>query len=626
MKQTRRSFLHTASVLGAALPFAPMKLSATEAVPARHADSGAGTGRGSRRIDYRVGFLGTPDSQASFEMTAAVPWTAGALGRLQALGFNTIQLNVAWGSRPGDEPLNLEDIVALDAEQDRQYPQVVPLRCQPGAEAREKRRVELRQRLHLCKAAGMRTIFHFGAPYNAHSRYGDGPPNCLMDPAVSRRYELLLDVLAREFPGVDDILVYTYDQDAWLCSEFGPCPRCLGLPLHQRVVPFLDRLAAHWRGHSPAGRLWWEPWELSAGQVLACVQQIEPTGVGLALHSNIAEVMATLPVDRWLKNTADIARQRDIPVIVEYWLGGPSEELEPLSHLAHPLVTLRGLKAIAAVPGVVGIKEYFGLNPGHEDPNLRMTGLFFDQPSITEADAMQALASPYGRAAREVIRFWQLASEGMELFPWDTSWFIREIGRSRTDHALTAAMLRGQQVRTPSWCSTRHAIFMKADNTQPDPWMLEDVQLRCQLAADRWAEALAVAQSLEDVLPGSLAADFAQNLIDLGRLRRRTLAYVFHLRETNLATILRKAGEMKVPMPAKTRDELLATLRADLENHRAEMKEPALPGQELKPWDEMERAIAQLQQNAEGFLQNYLQETPAGRDRHTKGHFSVTSR
>ncbi len=90
MKQTRRSFLNTASLLGAALPFATVKSGAAGAAPTR----------------------------------------------LQALGFNTIQLNVAWGSRPGDEPLNLEGVVALDPEQDRQYPQVVPLRCQPGTEVR----------------------------------------------------------------------------------------------------------------------------------------------------------------------------------------------------------------------------------------------------------------------------------------------------------------------------------------------------------------------------------------------------------------------------------------------------------------------------------------------------------
>ena len=586
------------------------------------ASAPAGAGSDGGRLEYKVGFLGIPSSAAQFEMSVPVPWTRETVGQLKKLGFNTIQLNVAWGTRPGDEPLNIEDVVQLSAEQDQQYPQVVPLRCQPGAEAREKRRAELRHRIALCREVGLRTLFHFGAPYNAHARYGDGPPNCLMDQKVARRHELLLEVFAREFPGVDDLLVYTYDQDAWLCSEFGPCPRCLGVPLHERLTPFLNRLAAKWRSLSPQGRVWWEPWELSAGQVLACVDRVEPEGFGLALHCNIAEVMATLPVDRWLKNTAALARQRNIPVIVEYWLGGPSEELEPFYHLAHPLVTLRGLKAIAAVPGVSGIKEYFGLNPTVEDPNLRMTGLFFRHPAISEADALKALAKPYGKAAGGMIEFWHLASQGMELFPWDTSWFIREVGRSRTDHSLSAAMLRGQQCHTPSWCSTRHAIFMKTDNSQPDPWMLEDVQLRCQLAADRWETALARGGQFADSVPAPLAGAFKRNLADLAGLRRRALAYALHLRETNLATVLRKALELKQSRPQNSVDELLAALKADLENHRAEMAAAPL-GQTVHQWPEMEEAIALLRQNPDEFLQRFLKEAP---DQNSKGIFSATSR
>jgi len=582
--------------------------------------AGASAERG--RLDYKVGFLGNPSSATPFEMSVPVPWTRETIGQLKKLGFNIIQVNVAWGTRPADEPLNLEDVVQLTAEQDRQYPQVVPLRCRPGAEAREQRRAELRRRIVLCREAGLRTLFHFGAPYNAHARYGDGPPNCLMDPKLARRYELLLEVFARDFPGVDDLLVYTYDQDAWLCSEFGPCPRCLGIPLPERLVPFLNCLAAKWRTVSPKGRLWWEPWELSAGQVLACAERVKPQGFGLALHSNIAEVMGTLPVDRWLKNTAALARQRDIPVIVEYWLGGPSEELEPLYHLAHPLVTLRGLKAIAAVPGVVGIKEYYGLNPTVEDPNLRMTGLFFRNPAISEADALKALAKPYGKAAGGMIEFWQLSSQGMELFPWDTSWFLREVGRSRTDHSLAAAMLRGQQCHTPSWCSTRHAIFMKTDNSQPDPWMLEDVQLRCQLAADRWEAALARGGQFADSVPAPLAVAFQGNLADLARLRRRALAYALHLRETNLATVLRKAAELKLPRPERSVDELLAALKADLANHQAEMA-AARPEQKVRQWPDMEQAIALLQQSPDEFLQKFLKEAP---DQNSKGIFSATSR
>jgi hypothetical protein len=589
--------------------------------PAVAADSSPSILQGGA-LEYKVGFLGVPDSVTPFEMGVPVPWTKESVGQLRKLGFNTVQLNVAWGSRPGDEPLNLEDVVQLSPEQDREYPQVVPLRCRPGAEAREKRRADLRSRIALCREAGLRTLFHFGAPYNAHGRYGDGPPNCLLDDKVTRRYELLIEVFFREFPGVVDLLLYTYDQDAWLCSEFGPCPRCLGVPLPERLTPFLDRLAARWNALRPSGRVWWEPWELSAGQVLACVERVKPQGFGLALHCNVAEVMSTLPVDRWLKNTATLARQRGLPVIVEYFLGGPSEEVETFYHLAHPLVTLRGLNAIASVPGVVGVKEYFGLNPMREDPNLRMTGLFLNNPAITEAEALKALAQSYGPAASDMTEFWRLATEGMELFPWETSWYIREVGRSRTDHSLAAAMLRGEQAHTPSWFSTRHAIFMKTDNRQPDPWMLEDVQLRCQLAAHRWAAALALGDRCREAVPEPLRADFGKNLADLAGLRRRALAYEYHLRETTLAIVLRKAAELKLPRPQKSVDELRAVLQADLENHRAEMASP-LSGQHPTEWKDMEQAIELLEKSPEEFLMKFFKEVP---DQASTGPFSVTSR
>ena len=572
------------------------------------------------RLDYKVGFLGNPSSSVPFEMTVPVSWTIETVGKLKKLGFNTIQINVAWGPRPADEVLNVEDLVQLSPEQAQQYPQVVPLRSRPGAEAREKRRAELRRRIAICQQLGLRTLFHFGAPYNAHATYGDGPPNCILDDKVIRRYELLLEIFAHDFPGVDDLLVYTYDQDAWLCSEFGPCPRCLGIPLHERLVPFLNRLAARWHTVSPQGRLWWEPWELSAGQALACTEKIEPRGFGLSLHCNIAEVIGTMPVDRWLKNNAALAQQRGIPVIVEYWLAGPSEELESYFHLSHPLVTLRGLKSIASVPGVVGVKEYYGLNPTVEDPNLRMTGLFFKNPTISETDALRSLAKPYGVAADDITRFWKLTSEGMELFPWETTWFIREPSRSRTDHSLSAAMLRGQQCHTPSWESSRHAVFMKTDNRQPDPWMLEDVQLRCQLAADRWATALENGHRFQKSVPVSLSSDFNKNLIDLAGLRRRAVTYALHLRETNLATILRKAAELKLPRPQKAADELLAALNADLENHRAEF---AAKGQENKQWPEMQDAIHLLEKDPDEFLNKFMKEDP---DQTSKGVWSITSR
>lgn len=563
-------------------------------------------------MDTRIGFPGIPIAPDS-RFLWPVPWDLPNLQRLKDLGFNAIQLNIAWGCRPGDEPLNLEDLVELSPGLQEKYPQPVPLLCDPSPARREQRRTDLAQRIALCRELGLRTIFHFGAPYNAHCRYGDGPPNCLSDEKVIRRYELLLDQFANEFPGIDDILVYTYDQDAWLCSEFGPCPRCLGVPLHDRLVPFLDRLAATWQNHSRSGRLWWEPWELSAGQVLECVMRIGTKGFALALHCNVAEVMGTMPVDRWLKNTCALARERGIPVVVEYWLGGPSEELEPLINLAHPLVTLRGLKAISAVPGVCGIKEYYGLAPNKGDANLEMTSLFFGNPAITEEEALRTLAGAYAPVSEEMARFWTLCSRAMELFPWDTSWYIREIGRSEPAHSMSAAKLRGQQCHTPSWFSTRHAIFMKTDDSQPDPWMIEDVELRCRLAAERWKEAIRLGETILDRLPESRRKEFENTLADVRSICRRATAYACHLRETNLATMMRLCKTEERDIPAGLIAQMRSVLTDDLASCLGERE----------AWPEMQEAIALLDTDVNAFLRKFLLEEP---DRASKGHFSVTSR
>jgi hypothetical protein len=582
----------------------------------------------------RVGLLGNPDSSTPFRFWKVVPWNDENLQQLKDLGFNTIQVNVAWGPRPDDEPLNLEDIIELPVDLAARYSQPVPLHCDPSPERRQQRRLDVRQRSEACHRLGLRTIFHFGAPYNAHMSYGDGPPNCISDEQTLRRYELLLESFADEFPEVDDILIYTYDQDAWLCSEFGPCPRCLGIPLHERVTQFLARLASEWRRHRPEGRLWWEPWELSSGQVYECVGRLPAETTGLCLHADIAEVQATLPADRWVKNTAGLAAQKGIPVIIEYWLGGPCEELEPLFYLAHPLVTLRGLRAIAGVPGVTGIKEYYGIDPEREDPNLRMTALFLSDATLSEEDALAILGKPYQAAADPVISFWRLTSQGMELYPWDASWYGRQIGRSRVDHALSGARIRGMACRTPSWCSTRQTFFLKAfeHNLEDDPWLREDVELRCRMAADAWQAALLLGEKTLNNIPASLRLSFERTLVDLGRLRRRALAYAYHLRETNLAEVLRAypAAPQRISM------DLRATLQADLINYEEERQaegEAARLGMvelarlvnpgPMPAWTEAEKALELLEKDLPAFLEAYLLETPGKVE---KGYFSITSR
>jgi hypothetical protein len=563
----------------------------------------------SHPFSLRVGIMGCP-------ARPGVTWNKENLERMKAQGFNTIQLNIAWGARPADEPLNLEDVIELpEALAALQSDYIVPSQADPSPVRRAQRKAQLSERIRLSRAAGMRTIFHFGAPDNGwyHPGFLDymrgQMPRCLLDGKTPDYYASLLETFWAAYPGVDDVLMYTYDQAAWLCDEFGSCPHCAGVPLHERVVPFINRMAETWQRLNPQGRLWWEPWELSAGQVLKCVEQLNPACVGLSLHTNIAEAQATVYADRWFKNTAALAQKRAIPVLGENFLGAASEELEPFIHLAHPLVPVHMLRAVSQVPGVSGIKEYYGLLPDQPDPNLSAVGLFLADSQVSDEAVLAQLARPYGKNAPELAKFWSLTSDGMELFPWDTSWFIREIGRSDPVHSLSAAFLRGVCAETPSWLSTRDAIFMKVNDQEPHPWMLEDVQLRCELAAARFQAALELGRSILPALAPSLADPFRQNLEELGELLRRTRAYAFHIRASNLAAILRRIRAAGGPAP----EPLVAQLRAVLLDDQLNMGTP----------EPLETAIRLLSQDLDAFLASYycLEENKA-----SKGMFSLTSR
>lgn len=560
-----------------------------------------------RTLFQNIAILGCPSNPH-------VPWTPENVQRVKRLGFTEMQLNIAWGARPADEPLTLEDVVDPTDDMKRLDPaHGGKLNSDPAR--RDERRADLKRRIALCKEAGLRTLYHFGCPnlwwYKAdYDAYHGKMPRCISDGQTPDYYAATLKAFNDQFPGVDDVLVYTYDQDAWQCSEFGDCPNCRGTPLHQRLPAFVKRLAGEWRKYSPDGRLWWEPWELSAGQVYQCVEGMTgDDAIGLALHVNIAEVISTCPVDRWLKNTCNLAKQRRIPVIVEGFFGAPTEEVEPLQRLAHPLVPFRELKAIMPLPGVVGIKEYFGLVPDKEDPNLRMTAALLADPDITEEAALAKVAESYGPAAQEMTRFWTLTSEAQELFPWDTSWYLRCLGRSDIHHALSAAMIRGQQVSTPSWDSTRAAIFMKTDDRQPNPYMIEDVQLRFEMAIDRFKQALAVGEAVQERVPTGLRDDLRACLDDTREVLIRAIAYRLHLRETNLATVMRRYRSQGQPVAPRVLKDMEATLAEDLKNQGGDA--------------DVAMAMQLLRADVDQFLKTYFLEGP---DKRSRGVFSLTSR
>jgi hypothetical protein len=159
-----------------------------------------------QRVDYKVGFLGVP-------CHPEVDWNEANLKRMKDLGFNVLQLNIAWGYRPNDEALNLEDVIDLPPQLSRTA----------GDRTREKMRTperiavrseKIRHRIEISQKCGFRTMFHFGAPNVLYPPESPGAPGvildqCISDQATLSRYVTLLKAFHAKFPGVDDLLCYT---------------------------------------------------------------------------------------------------------------------------------------------------------------------------------------------------------------------------------------------------------------------------------------------------------------------------------------------------------------------------------------------------------------------------------
>jgi hypothetical protein len=549
----------------------------------------------------RIAILGNPERQ--------VAWTDEAMGVLEAIGFNEVQLNVAWSSKPFGEALNLVDVVTVPGEAEL-----------PGT---AERRLELKRRVELAKKHGLRVLFHFGSPCVDYDPYLSSVRSGHVDDATFdswydisnpkvRGHELdLLREFRRQFPEVDDILVYTYDQNAWQTPEFQINGFSYGVPLSVRLTAYLKELHHIWTdGRIAKARMWWEPWELSAGQVYGILPELPRSGFGLIIHSNIAEAQLALPVDVWFRNTARMCRTLGIPVVAESFFASATEEIAPLSIPAPRLVDEEYL-AFMGVPGVVGFKEYYGIDTSVPDLDIDLLKARLRDPSGSTDELIDDITRRFGGAQANVRAYLELISDALRVYPWDASWSAREVGRASTDHGWSGATIQGAAWSTPSWQATRHAKFMKTDDAQPHFWMLEDVELRCRLAAEILDRAGVLAARLFNALPDPAdRAQFRRIQFDVDVFRRVSRSYALHIRETNVAQMLRQDLAAGRPMTVALTKELGELIDSDSANQNGQ-------GRVV----EMRRLYAE---SPEGFVRRYL--IPVDGTPEEKGPFTLTTR
>ena len=411
-----------------------------------------------------IGIVGSP-------AFPEIEWSDEQLVSLKELGCTMLQLSIAWANKPADEVLNLED---LD----------------------ERQRGLWRHRIAQAQKFGLGTIAHFGIPRMLNQ--SPVKPACILDPEIRATYARLLTDFAANFPEVDDIMVYTFDQRAWICSDYGPCPRCSGIPLHERLPGFLDHLKEVFVSANPRGTLWWKPWELSKGQTEMITRLVDAEHFGLILnHSTSNECYPfndrAFEADLGVKTLTRIAAERGIPVIGEI-----DHTLYKGLYLISdyfPRLVYEQLEGWKRLPGVVGIKEYFGLPPSQFSVNAAMLGACLRAPEASLEQLLDEVAAPYGSPAAPVLlRAWEHVAQGVESFPWDITYLIGPMGLSKEhdgSHDWEPITIPNAHWNTPIWESSRRANFMLTHEHKAHPWLFEDAGLRLGEAADSYAAAVA---------------------------------------------------------------------------------------------------------------------------------------
>jgi hypothetical protein len=267
----------------------------------------------------------------------------------------------------------------------------------------------------------------------------------------------------------------------------------------------------------------------------------------MILHVNIAEAQIAKPVDVWFRNTARMAGERGIPIIGEGFFAGATEEIEPLQNVASTRLVYEQIAALASVPQLVGIKEYYGLSPDKFDPNQSITGLVIHNPTITYNDAINTIAEPFSTGKKAIIAAWSASSNGMQLFPWDASWLIREVPKNsqvQVFHRWDRGQLNGLVAISPSWKSSRRAMFMTTENQPLDPWAYEDIELSAQAAADY----------------------ISNSLGDMKIMEQSTRAFQCYFREVNLVALMRPYAKANQEIPADMLKRFRDVLTLDIQN------------------------------------------------------------
>lgn len=491
---------------------------------------------------YVGGMVGNPD-------LPTVEWNDEQLQILKDMGMNFAQLNIAWNGRPGNEPLNLDH---LDDDMIKTF----------------------QYRVAQLKKFGMKGMPHFGMPRMLMSKH-DGnitpymTPACIMEEETTERNWAMMEKLMKACPEIDDYMIYTYDQHAWICSEFGSCPSCSGVPLDERLPGFINEFKRRMAKVNPNVTFWWQPWELSLGQIAEVLYKIEPDHFGLMINTAGSESYFNNLDNYWVRGIGAIAEERNIPIIGEIQTAGSGVGGVPLQRVSCPTLVKRQIEIVKKLPTFVGIKEHYGYAFEKYSSNMIFLTEYLKDVGADTDELLRRTAAHYTKdGVDDLVRAWKLSEVATDFIPFEFVYLYSNICGYLPKHGFDVPTVQGVHADTPAWESDRRAYFLITHDIEYHPWALENAALKFRQAALRFEKTVELMKNAFKKATDR-KTDLKETIDDMDRLMRACYGQYYWFKESLAAYDVRVAifqgNKAKIEKALARFDELM---RGDVKNQK----------------------------------------------------------
>ena len=212
---------------------------------------------------------------------------------------------------------------------------------------------------------------------------------------------------------------------------------------------------------NPNVTFWWQPWELSLGQIAEVLYKIEPDHFGLMINTAGSESYFNNLDNYWVRGIGAIAEERNIPIIGEIQTAGSGVGGVPLQRVACPTLVKRQIEIVKKLPTFVGIKEHYGYAFEKYSSNMIFLTEYLKDVGADTDELLRRTAAHYTKdGVDDLVRAWKLSEVATDFIPFEFVYLYSNICGYSPKHGFDVPTVQGVHADTPAWESDRRAYFL----------------------------------------------------------------------------------------------------------------------------------------------------------------------